>query len=190
MGNTNAISIKQTAIKYPADKAANAQPTPNSVAATMTRFRANAKPYKHKPAAANCTDMPPKKCPAIIKPAQPIKIKATLWFCCRPKNALPAKLLAANPIAVNVTLAKRIAEYASVISGDKILRYIAATHTYTGETLKYGSSNTVGSQMLPPANKALTASFTHGSLGRHKSCENTPGHNQANINNQPIQGFS
>ena len=78
MGNTNAISIKQTAIKYPADKAANAQPTPNSVAATMTRFRANAKPYKHKPAAANCTDMPPKKCPAIIKPAQPIKIKATL----------------------------------------------------------------------------------------------------------------
>ena len=30
------------------------------------------------PKAANTTDMPPRKCPLMIKPAQPIKINTTL----------------------------------------------------------------------------------------------------------------
>ena len=77
-GRLSAISIKAAASNHPAESESSAQPAPSSKAAIITRVCTNEKPYKHMPKAANTTDMPPRKCPLIIKPAQPIKINTTL----------------------------------------------------------------------------------------------------------------
>ena len=160
---TNSSSLKLD------DKNTNTQPKAKPKPAKAVWSLARVIAYKLMAKPAKVIAHVSMRCPASIKPTQPISINTTLRPCRLPSKCRPAPPAQAKPMPMKITVVKRMAVNSLISQGEKAACNKPPIHTYKGGCSTYTCPATSGTHTFPPAKTDCMAAYKTGSLGFHKS---------------------